>query len=390
MKIVEIAYNWPVEIFIERHLDALLATNINTHLIVRHQSVQYGMGASVGSGNAPIKVMAIPNFDHMSFLQKIWSLRYLISSLLQKKNIDLPIRDRVLLGYFMDIHPDLFHFHDASLAALMCWIPIALDIPYSLSLRGSDIQIQTLQSLQLKEAIRSAIGNATKVHAVSNSVGMNATRMLNCDLDFSVIYTTLPIPSALPLWHGVPTDGQIHFISSGRLVWMKGFPDLLYAFYHLLHKGVNARLTIAGVGPDLDHLLYLRKLLGLESVVDFPGKLDYVQIQDLFKVAHAYIQSSVTEGLSNSLIEAMANGLPVFATDVGGTKEVVEDGITGFLLSPLEPRDWATKLILVRNSALMERIRTSAYDKAVKLFSPQNHANAFVSFFNEALHTKRM
>ncbi len=93
-------------------------------------------------------------------------------------------------------------------------------------------------------------------------------------------------------------------------------------------KGLDARLTLVGVGPDIDYLLYLRNMLNLNDAVEMPGKLNYEQILELFRSAHAYIQSSVAEGLSNSLVEALANGLPVFATDVGGTREVVEDGIT--------------------------------------------------------------
>jgi hypothetical protein len=114
----------------------------------------------------------------------------------------LPVRDQVLLGFFERIQPDLIHFHDASLAASMHWIPLALSIPYTFSLRGSDIQVLPLQYSDQKDATISAIEGAVKVHAVSQAPGLTSARLLGRDLDFTVIYTTLPIPSALHAWQG--------------------------------------------------------------------------------------------------------------------------------------------------------------------------------------------
>jgi len=109
------------------------------------------------------------------------------------------------------------------------------------------------------------------------------------------------------------------------------------------------------------------------------------RIQELYRTHHAYLQSSISEGLSNSLAEAMANGCPVFATKVGGTTEVIQDGQNGFLLTPMKPETWIEKLKFVKDSSLMMRIREVAYDTAKKMFSSENHANQFMAFYNKAI-----
>lgn len=385
MRVIEIVYNWPAETFIQRHIQAMQTSQFPLHVIARHSPASLHESASLGGKNEKIDVEVMPNFNHFGWAGKLASLRFLTTKSIRKQRINA-LSKKTQLGYFERLRPDLMHFHDASLASSMRWIPLALGIPYTLSLRGSDVQVLTLQSAAQRNAIISAIEGAAKVHAVCHALGRTAAQLLGRDLDSSVIFTTVPIPSTLPAWKGVPTDEQIHFLSSGRLMWRKGFPDLLIALRHLRDRDMDARLTLIGVGPELDHMLFLRKMLDLESAVDLPGKLTYEQIRNLFRGAHAYIQSSVAEGLSNSLAEAMANGLPVFATDVGGTGEVIEDGVSGFLLPPFAPQDWAETLMLVQNVTLMEKVRVVSYDKARRLFSAKQHAESFKTFFEKTFH----
>jgi len=386
MRVIEVIYNWPAETFLQRHVQSLHEIKFPLQIVARHDHRSIAENASLGDLNTSLSVKIMPNFNHLGWITKFANLRNLTRASLQSKSLNWG--NRVLLGYFERLRPDLIHFHDASLAASMCWIPAALGIPYTLSLRGSDIRVFAFQSPAQRDATRFAIEGASKVHAVCHSLGQNAVQLLTHDLDFSVIYTTLPISSALPSWRSTLEDREIHFISTGRLVWMKGFDHLLVALRHLRDRGMNARLTIVGVGPELDHLLYLRKRLNLESVVDLPGKFTYEQILDLFRRAHAYIQSSESEGLSNSVAEAMANGLPIFATDVGGTHEVIEDGVTGFLLTPLAPQDWAEKLTQVCDEVLIGSVRANAYQRARQFFSAKKHAHAFSCFFEQAINSR--
>jgi glycosyltransferase involved in cell wall biosynthesis len=92
----------------------------------------------------------------------------------------------------------------------------------------------------------------------------------------------------------------------------------------------------------------------------------------------------VAEGLSNATAEAMALGCPVFATNVGGTSEVIQDGGNGFLMDFTSPETWWEKFIQVEDRALMEKIRQAAWEKANQLFSVHTHATQFREFYLES------
>lgn len=383
--VVEIVHNWPAETFIQRHVRALYDVDFPVHVIARHAlDMAQTSASSEFEGDSTIDAELMPNFNHLTRFGKIINLRHITRNSLFSKTVNA-ISERVLLGYFERLSPDLIHFHDAVLAASMCWIPQTLGLPYTLSIRGSDIQVFLFQSPDEKEKIVHALEQAAGIHTVCQDLGRQASELVGREIKRSTICTTVPLPSSIPDWTAPEDGGEIRFVSSGRLVWQKGFNNLLVALKHLRDCGMDARLTLIGVGPDLGQLLYMRKMLNLENYVDFPGKLDHEQIKTIFQNSHAYIQSSVTEGLSNSLVEAMANGLPIFATDVGGTREVIENGITGFLLQPHAPQDWLERLLLVRDGVLMERIRVSAHEKVKQLFSADCHAREFMAFYQSII-----
>jgi glycosyltransferase involved in cell wall biosynthesis len=384
LNILELTHNWPAETFIQRHIRALQDANLSVQVVARHATEAIRASASLGVEDDVIHARVMPNFNHLNWTGKLSSLRHITVNSLFSKSIPA-LSEKMLLGFFERLHPHLIHFHTASLASSMAWIPNALGVPYTLSLRGSDVQVIPYQSPAQKEATISAIKGAEKVHSVCYAIGRTAAQLLDEELNFSVIYTTLPVLPDLPDREDMKVDGQFHFISSGRLVWHKGFNNLMIAFRSLRDTTMNAKLTIFGTGPDLEQLLYLRKALRLEADVNFPGKSTYGQIQEAFKIAHAYVQSSLAEGLSNSLAEAMANGLPAFATDVGGTREVIEDGVTGYLLPPFAPHEWAAILLRIKDVPVIKQIRQAAYEESKHRFCDKSHASAFSLFYSEAL-----
>jgi len=119
----------------------------------------------------------------------------------------------------------------------------------------------------------------------------------------------------------------------GRLEHMKGV-DLLLAGWGRLDPALRqaARLVLVGDGPERAALEALARSLGLADSVRFageqPGVLDYYHAADLF------VLPSRTEGLSNALLEAMACGLPVAVSRVGGALDLVQDGVSGLFFEP--------------------------------------------------------
>lgn len=129
----------------------------------------------------------------------------------------------------------------------------------------------------------------------------------------------------------IPGPGKpISMLAAGRLSAEKGYDLLLRAVAKLVHAHPELELTIAGVGPEEAALRRLGTQLGLAETVRYVGYI--ADMPALYRGTDLVIQSSLTEGLPNVMLEAAYLGVPVVATDVGGTREVIEHGVSGWLV----------------------------------------------------------
>ena len=126
--------------------------------------------------------------------------------------------------------------------------------------------------------------------------------------------------------------GEITLLNVGRLSAEKGQALLLRAVAELAARYPRLRLTFAGTGPDEGELRQLAERLGIADRINFTGYT--TDIEGLYSSASLVVQSSFTEGLPNVILEAAYLGVPIVATDVGGTAEVIEHGISGWLIPP--------------------------------------------------------
>lgn len=121
---------------------------------------------------------------------------------------------------------------------------------------------------------------------------------------------------------------------SGRLAPEKGFFVLIRALSLLFDKGHKLELRLAGNGPSKEPLQTLVAELGLTNQVKFLGFLSEDEIITELQSSDLFVLPSFAEGVPVSVMEAMATGVPVIATNVGGTSELVENGKTGLLVRP--------------------------------------------------------
>ncbi|MCK4787018.1 MAG: glycosyltransferase, partial [Desulfobacteraceae bacterium] len=111
-------------------------------------------------------------------------------------------------------------------------------------------------------------------------------------------------------------------------------------------------------------------------------------VPKLLKLAHCFVLASHSEGLSCSIIEAMAAGLPVVATDVGGNCELVNNGVNGYLLPPNDPGAFAEKLhILINDDEKRQKFGKNSSKIANDKFSLDKMIAEYVSVYRELLHT---
>lgn len=129
---------------------------------------------------------------------------------------------------------------------------------------------------------------------------------------------------------------SIVFGSVGRMVEVKDYPTLTAAFIQLIRqqpeRAERARLAIVGDGPARDTCLALLQGAGLAHLAWLPGERH--DIPDIMQALDVFVLPSRNEGISNTILEALASGLPVIATAVGGNLELVEDGVNGMLVPP--------------------------------------------------------
>jgi colanic acid/amylovoran biosynthesis glycosyltransferase len=127
-------------------------------------------------------------------------------------------------------------------------------------------------------------------------------------------------------------------VQAGRLIEKKGLPVTLCAFAAFLQQYPNATLTIAGEGQLLDELQRLARELNIAEHVSFTGFVSQEQLREIYYRSHIFLHPSQTggdgnqEGVPNSMLEAMATGLPVFATEHGGIPEAIENGVSGVMV----------------------------------------------------------
>jgi glycosyltransferase involved in cell wall biosynthesis len=154
---------------------------------------------------------------------------------------------------------------------------------------------------------------------------------------------------------------------AGRLVPVKDHHTFLSALALLREQSVDVAAAIVGDGPLKAELRARAADLGLGPHVRFiDARTDIERVLPAFDV---FVSSSVSEGLSNSILEAMATGLPVVATHVGGTDELVDDGRTGVLVPPSDPHALARALRqMISNTELRLGMGASARRRAEREF----------------------
>lgn len=129
---------------------------------------------------------------------------------------------------------------------------------------------------------------------------------------------------------------KIKILFVGRLHQIKGLNYLIKAFSYLNQKYASSRLIIVGDGEIKDDLIVLARKKGCLDDVEFVGEVNHDRLHKYYQKSDIFVLPSLSEGLSNVLMEAMACGLPVVTTNVGGNPELIKDKKGGFLVKPKE------------------------------------------------------
>ena len=215
--------------------------------------------------------------------------------------------------------------------------------PSVVSFHGMDVQTRD-HDASYEARLRDLLQSVTLVLARSRSL-QERLLALGCPSEkLRLNRTGIPLDKFSFIERPSPGGDAWHFVQACRLIEKKGLDDALHAFARFAQTRPGARFTIAGEGPLLAELERLCGELGVRDRVRFAGFLKGPDLCHLYHEAHVFVHPSrITsdgnqEGIPNSMLEAMATGLPVIATQHGGIPEAVRHDATG-LLVPERDRD---------------------------------------------------
>lgn len=185
------------------------------------------------------------------------------------------------------------------------------------------------------------------------------------------------VPRTESEWNGT------HIVHVGRLDRIKGQDILLAAMPHVRNAVPAVRLTIVGDGPTRSALAAQARQLGVDSIVEFAGATD--DVRPWLQAADLFVLPSRSEGISLALLEAMACGIPVVATDVGGNHEVIRSNTVGALVAAEQPEQLAAAMVKLLLAPDARRAMGAAGRIEVESrFDSQQTAHAYASHYQRA------
>jgi glycosyltransferase involved in cell wall biosynthesis len=171
-------------------------------------------------------------------------------------------------------------------------------------------------------------------------------------------------------WSPGRARDPVRFLYHGRVDRRKGVLDMLDALQILRERGVPFACTISGIGPDVEPARERVSGLALTPHVELSGYAAYADVPALYRRADAFVSPTYAEGFSNTILEAMASGLPVVACRSVGVVDCLRDGENGLLTEPGDVPALADALERVaRDEVLRARLSGAALEECRRVYS---------------------
>jgi glycosyltransferase involved in cell wall biosynthesis len=216
------------------------------------------------------------------------------------------------------------------------WLKALFNVPYIVLLRGGDVP-GAEPSLHVLHKLLTPLRRLVyrkSLAVVANSDGLR-TLALKADPGYAI--EVIPNGVATNFYHpdtAQKKDGEFTFLFVGRFQHQKNVSVLIEAFGECHTKHQSARLVICGDGPLKSRLVEQAQNARVQNAITWHGWLPREDVRKLYQAANCFINPSIYEGMANTVLEAMASGLPVIAGNCIGNNDIIEEGVNGLLFQP--------------------------------------------------------
>ena len=338
--------------------------------------------------------------DSTDFRDRIQQTEVPVIALNKTDGHDLGMHAR-LWKVLRSLRPDIVHTRN--LPALEYLIPAALaGIPGRIhgehgrdmyDLDGTKVKYNLLRKVVRPFVNRFIAVSANLAEWLVETVGIHPEQVVQIynGVDIQRFYPCIgPRPSIGS--EGSASQGTLILGTVGRLEKVKDQLTLVEAFLHLLDTEPGARdrlrLVVVGDGSLREEAQKLLQKANAEGLAWLPGERD--DIPDMMRGFDLFVLPSLREGISNTILEAMASGLPVVATRVGGNPELVVEGETGMLVPPSDPAAMAKAVRTYLNHPELLKAHGQAGRRRVEQeFSMEKMVNGYMEVYDKVLSQKR-
>lgn len=303
-----------------------------------------------------------------------------------------PVCRRLLREYRYSV---IHYFFGLPTGALALCTPGADRIPSVVSLRGSDVpgydttnRLLGLAHGLLRPVTRRIWRRADAVVALSAALREQAKRTLP-GRAMEVIPNGVDATRFTPgIANGRPSAAMVRLLTVARLIRRKGLDDLLRAM--ALLNDEPAHLTIQGSGADGAQLEKLAVSLGVQDRVSFSGFRVRERLPEIYQAADIFVMPSLSESFGLAVIEAMACGLPVVISQVGGMIEYVEDGVNGLIVPLRDPHALAQAIRrLIRDPSRRQAMGRRNAEKIRGSYTTGVVAEAYLATYERVIAARR-
>jgi L-malate glycosyltransferase len=284
-------------------------------------------------------------------------------------------------------NPDILHSHYASSYGFLgCMTNFH---PFVLSIWGSDIESFPHKSFIHKTLIKHILNRADKIMATSSYLAEKVNEILKSNITiipFGVDIEIFKPDDSIVKYHNEIVIGTIKSLED-----VYGIDVLIQAFSLVRNNiyGIPLKLLIVGGGSrEMEIKKFASSLLNQEEYL-FQGYVNHNFIPDYHNIIDIPVYLSRKESFGVSVIESMACGKPVIATDIGGLREVISDGVDGILVQPgniVSAADAIEKLVL--NSELRTYLGQNGKKKVHKYFNWEDNLNSMISIYYDLINDK--